>query len=99
MFSVLVSSGSYWSDYLCIEPEHSINNGKIAWKIVSTTEQHFKGFRNNEEEYSLKILMIETLMNTYEDYRNFVLEDIAEKINNKINHNEKLKKEILELVY
>lgn len=95
MFTILVSSGSSWSDYLCISPEHSLENRKLDWKITSTTKRWFSGFRNNEEEYKVKILMIETLINTYEDYRDYVLKSIVKRINEKIDNNNSLEQEII----
>lgn len=96
---VTMSSGSHWSDYLCINPKASVENGRIIWCVTHSTDTHFfERFRSEEEEYKTKILLIEALMRTYEAYREFALQKIAEELNKKIEKNHSIKREIDELI-
>lgn len=100
VFSVIMSSGSSWTDYFYINPNSSVKNGKVIWCIENSSNRFhiFDRFKNEEEEYRIKIFMIETLMATYENYRDFVLEKVAEKLNKNIANNSKLRNEIAELI-
>lgn len=99
IFGITMSSGSYWHDSLYIAPRRSSESGKVVWDIShSTSHISFDGFKDNEFECKIKILMIETLIATYEDYRNYALEKFAEKMGRKIEESNKLKKEIEELI-
>lgn len=96
---IMMSSGSHWSDYLCIYPRSSVNQGKLVWCITHTTHtQLFKQFKNVEQEYKTKILMIEALMETYEEYRDFMLARLAENIGKKLDNNANIRKEITKLL-
>lgn len=96
---IMMSSGSHWSDYLCIDPRSSVNQGKLIWCVMHTTNYHgFERFNNVEKEYKTKILMIETLMETYEEYRDFMLQGLAKSIGAKLDNNASIKREITELM-
>lgn len=99
VIAITMSSDSSWTDYLYIKINASIKNGKIIWGVFhTTTDTHFEKFENEEEEYKTKIIVIETLIDTYEDYRDFVLEEVTEKINKNLDNNKKLRSEIAELI-
>lgn len=99
MIRIIMSSGSHWSDYLCINTKESIENGRVIWCVTHNTGTHlFERFRSEEEEYKTKILLVETLMRTYEVYRDFALEKITEELNKKIAKNHSIKREIDELI-
>jgi hypothetical protein len=99
VITILMSSGSHWSDYLYINTNDSVRNGKIVWSVFHTTNTHFfEKFRSEEEEYKLKILMIETLIDTYEEYREFALQKIAEEVSKKIAKNANVRNEINKLI-
>ena len=98
-FNILMSSGSHWGDYLCLNPQRCINQGRIVWSIHHTTSYHsFEGFNDCEREYKTKIAMIEALMETYEDYRDYMLQKISEQLNKKVSNNANLKAEIDALI-
>lgn len=101
VFQISMSSGSCHSDDLYISPKRSVEQNKVVWDIKHTTSRHyFDGFENyrKEYEYETKILVIETLIATYENYRSYVLKKVMENMKDKINHNEKLQKEIMQLI-
>lgn len=98
-FKIMMSSGSHWSDYLCLDPRCSVDKGKLVWTIMhSTNTTFFNGFRNEEHECKTKILVMETLMETYEDYRTHMLNGLEEAMNKKISSNAKLREEISKLI-
>lgn len=101
IFQLTMSSGNCHSDYLCITPKDSVEQNKVVWNITHTTSRHyFEGFKgyNKEYEYETKILVIETLIATYEDYRSYVLKEVMERMKKKVNHNRELQKEIMQLI-
>jgi hypothetical protein len=84
IFSKCMDSGSHWSDYYgfiyTAEKE-------LVWKITHTTNTHwFEGFavEKIEEKYQTRISLLETFLNTYEDYRNFQLKRIHENLETRI---------------
>ena len=80
----LMSSGSTWGDYYGFV--YNPNQG-ILWTSFHTTRPFgFKGFGENQEKakYETRIYLLETFRDTYEHYRDFQLNKIAEKFESRV---------------
>ena len=90
-FSVSMSSGSSWNDYLGFKynPERG-----LQWFIFHATNYHsFNGFGRDEEgnEYQTKIDLLLAFKETYEEYRDYQLKKVEEKFSNRIKTEDILK--------
>ena len=83
-FSTIMSSGSHWSDSYGFTYE---SGRGLAWKTCHMTSSYmFVGFKEGQEEkkWSTKMHLLETFRDTYENYRNFQLQNIEDKFASRI---------------
>lgn len=73
----------------------SVNSGKIEWgTIYNYSLGTWKGFDSPKREFETKIMIIEALFNTYEEYRNYNLTKLIPIIERKASENQALKDSI-----
>lgn len=80
-FQMLMSSGSSWSNYFGIDITKCHNRGTLIWDKWDGTVNCYHGwgyFRDELSEYSTKIAIIEKIFEVYDEYRQHVLNVIAE---------------------
>jgi len=85
-FQMLMSSGSSWSNYFGIDITKCHNKGTLIWDKWDETVNCYHGwgyFRDELSEYSTKIAIIEKIFEVYEEYRQHVLNVVAEAIADK----------------
>lgn len=85
-FQMLMSSGSSWSNYFGIDITKCHNKGTLLWDKWDTVPGGYHGwywFRNEVSEYSTKIAIIEKIFEVYDEYRQHVLNVVAEAIADK----------------
>ena len=83
---MLMSSGSSWSNYFGIDITKCHNKGTLIWDKWDTIPNGYHGwhwFRDEISEYSTKIAIIEKIFEVYEEYRQHVLNVVAEAIADK----------------
>ena len=84
---MLMSSGSSWSNYFGIDIAKCHNKGTLCWDKWDSTPGCYHGwswFRDELSEYSTKIAIIEKIFEIYAEYRQHVLDVVAEAIADKI---------------
>jgi hypothetical protein len=80
-FQMVMSSGSSWSNYFGIDVTKCHNRGTLIWDKWDLIPNGYHGwnwFRNEVSEYSTKIAIIEKIFEVYEEYRQHVLNVVAE---------------------
>ena len=80
-FQMLMSSGSSWSNYFGIDITKCHNRGTLIWDKWDGTANCYHGwsyFRDELSEYSTKIAIIEKIFEVYDEYRQHVLNVVAE---------------------
>ena len=85
-FQMLMSSGSSWSNYFGIDIVKCHNKGTLLWDKWDTVPGGYHGwswFRDEISEYSTKIAIIEKIFEVYAEYRQHVLNVVAEAIADK----------------
>jgi hypothetical protein len=85
-FQMLMSSGSSWSNYFGIDISKCHNKGTLIWDKWDGTVNCYHGwgyFRDELSEYSTKIAIIEKIFEVYEEYRQHVLNVVAEAMADK----------------
>lgn len=85
-FQMLMSSGSSWSNYFGIDITKCHNKGTLIWDKWDGTVNCYHGwgyFRDELSEYSTKIAIIEKIFEVYEEYRQHVLNVVAEAMADK----------------
>lgn len=85
-FQMLMSSGSSWSNYFGIDITKCHNKGTLIWDKWDLIPGGYHGwnwFRDEISEYSTKIAIIEKIFEIYEEYRQHVLNVVAEAIADK----------------
>lgn len=85
-FQMLMSSGSSWSNYFGIDITKCHNKGILIWDKWDAIPGCYHGwswFRDELSEYSTKIAIIEKIFEVYEEYRQHVLNVVAEAIADK----------------
>lgn len=85
-FQMLMSSGSSWSNYFGIDITKCHNKGTLIWDKWDLIPGGYHGwnwFRDEFSEYSTKIAIIEKIFEIYEEYRQHVLNVVAEAIADK----------------
>ena len=78
-FSTLMSSGSHWSDSYGFTYE---SDKGVVWRAYHMTSSYmFSGFtdKQEKEKWSMRIYLLETFRDTYEQYRDFQLKHIEDK--------------------
>lgn len=82
-FQMLMSSGSSWSNYFGIDITKCHNKGTLIWDKWDLVPGGYHGwcwFKDEISEYSTKIAIIEKIFEVYEEYRQHVLNVVAEAI-------------------
>lgn len=85
-FQMLMSSGSSWGNYFGIDIAKCNNKGTLLWDKWDSVLGGYHGwswFRDEASEYSTKIAIIEKIFEVYEEYRQHVLNVVAEAIADK----------------
>ena len=85
-FQMLMSSGSSWNNYFGIDITKCHNRGTLIWDKWDGTANCYHGwsyFRDELSEYSTKIAIIEKIFEVYEEYRQHVLNVVAEAMADK----------------
>ena len=85
-FQMLMSSGSSWSNYFGIDITKCHNKGTLLWDKWDLIPGGYHGwcwFKDEVSEYSTKIAIIEKIFEVYEEYRQHVLNVVAEAIADK----------------
>ena len=85
-FQMLMSSGSSWNNYFGIDITKCHNKGTLIWDKWDGTVNCYHGwsdFRNELSEYSTKIAIIEKIFEVYDEYRQHVLNVVAEAMADK----------------
>ena len=82
-FQMLMSSGSSWSNYFGIDITKCHNRETLIWDKWDETANCYHGwsyFKDELSEYSTKIAIIEKIFEVYDEYRQHVLNVVAEAI-------------------
>lgn len=82
-FRMLMSSGSSWSNYFGIDIIKCHNRETLIWDKWDETANCYHGwsyFKDEFSEYSTKIAIIEKIFEVYDEYRQHVLNVVAEAI-------------------
>lgn len=85
-FQMLMSSGSSWSNYFGIDITKCHNKGTLLWDKWDLIPGGYHGwcwFKDEVSEYSTKIAIIEKIFEVYEEYRQHVLNVVAEAMADK----------------
>lgn len=85
-FQMLMSSGSSWSNYFGIDITKCHDKVTLVWAKWDGVPGGYHGwnwFRDELSEYSTKIAIIEKIFEIYEEYRQHVLDVVAEAIADK----------------
>lgn len=80
-FQMLMSSGSSWSNYFGIDITKCHNKGTLIWDkwdLIPGGHHGWCWFKDEVSEYSTKIAIIEKIFEVYEEYRQHVLNVVAE---------------------
>ena len=85
-FQMLMSSGSSWSNFFGIDITKCHNRGTLIWDKWDGTVNRYHGwvyFKDELSEYSTKIAIIEKIFEIYDEYRQHVLNVVAEAMADK----------------
>lgn len=80
-FQMLMSSGSSWSNYFGIDITKCHDKGTLIWSKWDGTVNCYHAwsrFMDEISEYSTKIAIIEKIFEVYDEYRQHVLNVVAE---------------------
>jgi hypothetical protein len=83
---MLMSSGSSWSNYFGIDITKCHNRGTLIWDKWDGTANCYHAwhwFKDELSEYSTKIAIIEKIFEVYDEYRQHVLNVVAEAMADK----------------
>jgi hypothetical protein len=99
-FQMLMSSGSSWSNYFGIDITKCHNKGTLIWDKWDGTVNCYHGwsyFRDELSEYSTKTAIIEKIFEVYDEYRQHVLNVVAEAMADRRKKGLKLANEIRDI--
>lgn len=80
-FQMLMSSGSSWSNYFGIDITKCHDKGTLVWAKWDghvNCYHGWSGFMDEISEYSTKTAIIEKIFEVYDEYRQYVLNVVAE---------------------